>query len=389
LTPLAAPLWQNLTVTMLHRLNFRLIFITLLLAGLATLQVAREDRPATLGPGLRLRAYVANTGDGTVSVVDLVNLVSIATVQVGNSPSGMNVLPEQREVWGVSGDDSEGSVWVLSAPDGKVSARIRVGPAPSSVEFSPDRRRAYVAASGANAIVAIDTATKRIVGRAKTGRHPVNVRVTPDGRALLVPDRDDATLQIFDAATLRPLASVSVAPGPEQVVVLPDSSVAFVSGNANQISAVDLQRNVLLANIELGGKPSHLVLKPDGGELYVTVPESHGIEIINTWTLEIADSMLVGLAPTAGTLNAAGDLLYVSDSAAGRLLPIAISTRRLQTPIPAGRRPSVSRLDPSEELLLVANEDSNDLAIIRSRTSSLLTLVPVGSRPSDLVVLLF
>jgi hypothetical protein len=38
-------------------------------------------------------------------------------------------------------------------------------------------------------------------------------------------------------------------------------------------------------------------LYQDGGELYVTVPDLHEIEIIKTWTAEIAESMLVGLSP--------------------------------------------------------------------------------------------
>ena len=84
------------------RLNYRLIFIALLLAGLAFEQIAREERPSILGPGLHLRAYVANSADGTISVVDLVGLSSIATVPVGRAPSGLKPLPAQKEIWGVA-----------------------------------------------------------------------------------------------------------------------------------------------------------------------------------------------------------------------------------------------------------------------------------------------
>jgi YVTN family beta-propeller protein len=132
-----------------------------------------------------------------------------------------------------------------------------------------------------------------------------------------------------------------------------------------------------------------MILKPDGGELYVTVPDLHALEIINTWTTEIAESMLVGLAPESGVLNVNADALYLSDSAAGRVLPIAIGARHLALPIPVGRGPVTCRMDPSGELLLVANQESNDLAVIRLRTSSLLTMVPVGSHPTDIVSLLF
>src|SRR5205823_856344 len=134
-----------------------------------------------------------------------------------------------------------------------------------------------------------------------TGRRPWLARLAPSGRLLLVPNRDDSTLQIFDAQTMASLATVGVAEHPEQVVVLPDDSVAFVSSaDAKEISAVDLKRNVLLTNLQLGGAPHDMILKPDGGELYVTVPDLHVIEIINTWTTEIAESMLVGLTPESG-----------------------------------------------------------------------------------------
>ena len=147
-----------------------------------------------------------------------------------------------------------------------------------------------------------------------------------------------------------------------------------------------------------------MFLKPDGGELFVTVPDSHEIEIINTWTTEIVQSMPVGLAPLEGALGSGAGELYISDWLAGRVLSLSTGTRHLDRPITVGRRPGVCRLDPSGDLLLVANEDSNDLAVIRLRgpaagpsaapgattgTSSLLTMVPVGAHPSDVAILLF
>ena len=99
--------------------------------------------------------------------------------------------------------------------------------------------------------------------------------------------------------------------------------------------------------------------------------------------------MLVGLAPTEATLDPTAAQLYLSDSAAGRVLPITINSRLVRAPIAVGHLPGACRLDPSGELLVVANRDSNDLAVIRVRTGSLLTMVPVGSKPSDLAVLLF
>src|ERR1700730_15341509 len=187
----------------------RVAVLVAVLAAIAGWQIKREYRPPVLKAGVRLYAYIANAGDGSVSVVDLGALKAIATIPVGPIPSGLRVLRQRKEIWGVSsssgsaGGDS-GYAWVINAETGRVSSPITVGPSPSAVEFSADGQRAYIASSGSNQVVLIDTATKQARGRARTGRRPWLARLTPNGRLLLVPNRDDSTVQIFDALTLPP-----------------------------------------------------------------------------------------------------------------------------------------------------------------------------------------
>jgi YVTN family beta-propeller protein len=137
------------------------------------------------------------------------------------------------------------------------------------------------------------------------------------------------------------------------------------------------------------------LLKPDGGELYVISPEGHGLQAINTWTHEVGDYMVLGSAPSRGVLSGDASLLYVSDTVAGRVIPVDVVNRRMirtpgkEFPIPAGRGPGVLRFDPSESLVLVVNQDSGDLGVIRVRTNSPLTLISLGDHPRDLAVKMF
>jgi len=139
-----------------------------------------------------------------------------------------------------------------------------------------------------------------------------------------------------------------------------------------------------------------MLLKPDGGELYVISPEAHGLQAINTWTHEVGDYVLLGSAPTRGVLMPDASELFVSDSAAGRVAPVDINNRRVGRPISAGQAPEALRFDSSDpninpSLLLVVNQGSGDLAVIRVRNDaqSLVTLIPVGDHPRDLAVKLF
>jgi YVTN family beta-propeller protein len=99
--------------------------------------------------------------------------------------------------------------------------------------------------------------------------------------------------------------------------------------------------------------------------------------------------MILGSAPTDGTMSGNASLVYVSDASANSVTPIEMATRHLLPPILTGRHPGPCALDPSGDLLLVANEDSGDVALIRVRTQSLMTMIPVGSRPRSIAIKLF
>ncbi len=160
-----------------RRKNVRaIILVAALLIGAAII-VAREHGPSFLRPGLRLNAYVT-TQDGNVNVIDLVNLRSVARVQVGPALSGLREHPTRPGgESGESGTQDGYKFFVLGAYPNQVIARIPVGPAPYALEFSPDGSIVYTTSSGSDRIVAINAETHAIIGNAPTGRHPVLARL--------------------------------------------------------------------------------------------------------------------------------------------------------------------------------------------------------------------
>jgi len=86
--------------------------------------------------------------------------------------------------------------------------------------------------------------------------------------------------------------------------------------------------------------------------------------------------------------------MYVSDAAAGTVVPVDIVNRKVGRPIAAGQAPGALRFDPGDKprMLFVVNEGSGDLAVIRTtsgRTDNLITMIPLGDQPKEIAVKLF
>ena len=80
-------------------------------------------------------AYVANNGDGTVSVIDGATGTVTAAIPVGFGPFGVGVDPSTHTVYVASENDD--TVSVIDGATGTVTATIAVGAEPSGVGVDP------------------------------------------------------------------------------------------------------------------------------------------------------------------------------------------------------------------------------------------------------------
>src|SRR4029077_10447500 len=118
------------------------------------------------------------------------------------------------EIRGVS--SGAGYIWVLDARSAQLTAKIPVGPTPLSIDFSPAYDRVFTTSSGSDQLLAIDCASRAIIGRARTGSEPVQARITQDNKTIHDVNPRSSTLSIHDAATLQLHASVNVIPQPDE-----------------------------------------------------------------------------------------------------------------------------------------------------------------------------
>jgi serine/threonine-protein kinase len=171
------------------------------------------------------------------------------------------------------------------------------------------------------------------------------------------------------------------------MVILANSSKAFV-GDAEQpaISVVDLTTRQLLANIEIGIRPGALLLKPDGGELFVFGYRGTSMVILDANQDIVEQTYPTGRDPVAGVFQMDPLILYIANAGDGSVMALDVQNRTLLAAVHIGIEPRALALTPDERFLAVADTSASTLAVLRTNPTNLLTTFPVGAKPVDVVV---
>ncbi len=390
-----------------------------LLLLLPALLSCRRNPFPTYPAGYHEFAYISDGGAGTVTVLDLVYLRQDRVLQVGRQPTGMAVNPVRDEVYAANaGSDS---ISVIDTAKNVVAATIGVQHTPYSLDVAPDGKRAYVANSGSNTVSVIDLDRRRVIATAGTGDAPGEVRVAPDNRTLVVSNRAAGSLSVYSIlpSPQHPLqfrAAFSGCDGATDVVVAPNSTSDIPSGakafvacsGSHHVMVVQLgaapdsyrgrqdpalQKDALLCFLSVGRTPTHLALKPDGGEIFTTNFDSDSISEISTGTNEVTSTTIIGAKPVRAVVSGDNSTLWVTNFGADSVSVYDIEDGRMAAAVRTGPRPDALALSNDEHLLLVADTGSADTAVIRTQNSdgrpTLFTLLPAGAQPNDLVIKAF
>lgn len=177
-------------------------------------------------------AYVSNSEDDTVSVIDLGSGKAVAAVSTGDYPHGLRMSPDGKSVYVANVGD--GTVSVIDTLSRSETDNIEVGAAPVQVGFTPDGSRVYVSLRDENKVAVIDTATREVIARIDVGRAPIQVHATPDGRLVYVANQGtdanpDNSVSVIAVASGKVVKTIQTGAGAHGVVVSSDGAFVFVT----------------------------------------------------------------------------------------------------------------------------------------------------------------
>ena len=304
------------------------------------------------------RAYVANAGDNTVSVIDTATNSVITTVPVGLGPTAVAVTPNGRFVYVVNQRSND--VSVISAVTNTVIATVPVGLAPSGLAITPNGAFAYVSSIPSMNISVIDTATNTVV----------------------------TNISAFSAFML---------------AILPNGTLGYLThaASANGVDMINIATNTVFANIPI---PVDVTIAaaatPNSAFLYVTcLSFSTGSKLA---VIDTATSSVVAIVPLpANTFSFStavspdGAFAYVANNGSstccgggGGASSVSVIDTASNTEIatvPVGS-PSALAVTPDGAFIYVTNEINNTISVIRRATLSVVAVVPVGTRPGSIAI---
>ncbi len=272
-------------------------------------------------------AYVTNSGDKTVSVIDTTTNAVVATISVGLEPVDVAIVPDGTRAFVV--DMGDNAVSVIDTATNTAITTIPVGSKPRGIAISPDGARAYVSNSGDKTVSVIDTTANAVAGSPiEVGEEPDGIAISPDGSRAFVAQRG-GNVSVIDTATNAVVGSVPDALAPSRVAIGPRGGRGFVTDSgSNSVTAFNpISGNVVGAPIAVGSQPAGIAIGPNGALAYVASPVDGTISPVDTSLSSPLSTPLGGFPGATGVAIDPGGLLGLVTNGTGTSATVLDTTR--------------------------------------------------------------
>lgn len=249
----------------------------------------------------------------TVSVIRTSDNSIVSQTYVGRASHEGFFTPDGKDVW--VADRALSRLDVVDALHGGVIGHIATGPGPSKVVFSPDGRYAYVNHIRSATVDVIDVPARRVVATigGLANSFSSDEALSPDGAQLWVAHKKSGQVSVIDTRARKVTSVLQTGPGTNHPNFVTTSQGAFAYLTVGGLNETKIfQRNgdaapTLVSAVPSSGfEPHGIWPSPDNTRVYVVNEHSDTVDVIDTATRQVIDTLHVGQEGQA--------LVYVADA---------------------------------------------------------------------------
>ena len=228
-------------------------------------------------------AFVLNSADATISVIDVSSQTELRRVPVLREPHHMALSPDGRSL--LIGDTSGNSMFFMDPQTGAVQKRITVAD-PYQIAFSPNGKWLTVTGLARDQIDIYDASTMRLLHRIVAHTMPSHINYSPDSRTVFVSLQVSGELIAIDTATGQVKWQKAVGNTPAGVLWHNGQLLVGIMGEAH-VAEVDPASGQVTGVIPTAKGAHVMFIPPDGRIIYVTDRESGNITVLDAKTLGV------------------------------------------------------------------------------------------------------
>jgi YVTN family beta-propeller protein len=187
------------------------------------------------------RLYVTTELDKTITIIDPKTLKIVGTLPTEQEQSHMMVLSHDGKR-AYTANVGPGTVSVIDVAGRKVLKVIPISGNTQRISITPDDKWVFTADQTKAQMAAIDTTKNEVAKWIPMEGMGYGSAVTPDGKWLLVALADRNKVAVIDVRTMQVARTVAVGDYPQEVLVQPNGKTAYVScmHGSGTVSEIDL-----------------------------------------------------------------------------------------------------------------------------------------------------
>jgi YVTN family beta-propeller protein len=160
-------------------------------------------------------------------------------------------------------------------PLGNVKGRI------DHMAIDLKRQRLFVAELGNDTVGVVDLANRKQLQTIAGLKEPQGVGYEPSTDTLYVANAADGSLRLLEGDQYRPAGQIELGSDADNVRVDAATSRIFVGYGSGALAVIDPSTRRRVGDIPVKGHPEGFQIDPDTGQIFVNVPDAHGIAVVD------------------------------------------------------------------------------------------------------------